>query len=142
MGAHHAEGQPRDVTPEPEPPTEVHEPVAARETERRSVDWRRTRGRISDVLAGVVRWVGLVLALVLVLDVLFVVGEANADNGIVVFVSDAASAASIGFEDLFLPDDPKLEVLLNHGIAAIFWLVASSIAVRVVRLALGGGGVR
>ncbi|TLW93923.1 hypothetical protein FFT09_06300 [Saccharomonospora piscinae] len=106
------------------------------------MDWRRTRGRISDVLAGVVRWVGLVLALVLVLDVLFVVGEANADNGIVVFVSDAASAASIGFEDLFLPDDPKLEVLLNHGIAAIFWLVASSIAVRVVRLAFGGGGVR
>ena len=89
------------------------------------------------VLTGVVRWTGLVLSAVLVLHVIFVVGAGNPDNGIVSFVSEAADVAVIGFKDLFVPEDPKLAVLLNYGIAAIFWLVASSIAVRIVR-AVGG----
>ncbi|MGI5994226.1 hypothetical protein [Saccharomonospora viridis] len=89
------------------------------------------------MLSGGVRWVGLVLATVLVLHVIFVVGAGNPDNGIVSFVSEAADVAVIGFKDLFVPEDPKLAVLLNYGIAAIFWLVASSIAVRIVR-AVGG----
>ncbi len=82
---------------------------------------------------------GLAFAVVLVLHVIFVVGEANPDNGIVSFVAGASSEVALGFEDLFVPDDPKLAVLLNYGIAAVFWMVVSSLVARVIRT-VGGLG--
>jgi hypothetical protein len=32
-----------------------------------------------------------------------------------------------------MPTDPKLSVLVNYGIAAIFWLVVSAIVAKVIR---------
>ena len=50
------------------------------------------RAGVVRMLSGGVRWVGLVLATVLVLHVIFVVGAGNPDNGIVSFVSEAATS--------------------------------------------------
>ncbi|SFP66855.1 hypothetical protein SAMN05421810_10341 [Amycolatopsis arida] len=100
---------------------------------RRRVDWLAVKDRIVGLLAGIVRWVGLAFAAILVLHVVFVVGDANPDNGIVSFVRDWSDSLALGFKDLFTPDDAKLRVLVNYGIAAIFWLIVSSVLARIIR---------
>jgi hypothetical protein len=95
----------------------------------------RTRTKVVGLLADIVRWAGLAAALVLVIHVVLVAGEANPDNGIARFVRTVADAVSLGFKDLFNKpaDDPKLRVLVNYGLAAIFWLTVSAILSRLLR---------
>jgi hypothetical protein len=100
---------------------------------RAPVDWRRTGGRAASAVASIVRWVGLVFAALLVIHVIFTVGSANPDNGIVSFVKSWADSLALGFSDLFTPSDEKLRVLVNYGIAAIFWMVVSGILAKVIR---------
>ncbi|UQS21360.1 hypothetical protein L1857_00185 [Amycolatopsis thermalba] len=107
---------------------------------KRQVPWGRVKDQTVGLIAGIVRWVGLIFALILVLHVIFVVGGANPDNGIVSFVRDWSDGLALGFKDLFEPTDEKLRVLVNYGIAALFWLVVSSIVTRIVRR-LGGSSV-
>ncbi|HKS45390.1 MAG TPA: hypothetical protein VJT49_09795 [Amycolatopsis sp.] len=107
-------------------------------TERAAdVDWRRVKDQGVLLLAGVVRWAGLIFAAILVLHVIFVVGSANPANGIVSWMRGWADTLAIGFKDLFQPDDEKLRVLVNYGVAALFWLIVSSILARIIRR-LGG----
>jgi hypothetical protein len=61
------------------------------------------------------------------------VGGANPGNGIVTFVTSWSDPLAWGFKDLFTPGDAKLRVLVNYGIAAIFWLIVSSIIARLIR---------
>src|SRR5437764_3393699 len=89
------------------------------------------RALIVGVLAGVVRWVGLILAVVLVLRVVLTIGGANPANGIASFVTAWSDRFTWGFKNLFTPTDAKLRVLVNYGLAAIFWLIISSIIVRI-----------
>jgi hypothetical protein len=117
---------------EPEPETKP--------AERREVDWRKHKDRTVSFLAGLVRWIGLIFAAFLVLYVIFVIGDANQANGIVSFVKSWAESVSLGFKDLFQPSDPKLSVLVNYGIAAIFWLVVSGILAKVIRRVGGQSG--
>ncbi|EID54669.1 hypothetical protein SacxiDRAFT_2445 [Saccharomonospora xinjiangensis XJ-54] len=109
----------------------------SQQSRKPSFELRAVWGTVAGVLAGLVRWTGLLLAVVLVANVLFVVGEGNPGNGIVSFVADAAGVVSFGFDDLFLPEDRKLRILINHGVAAVFWLVATSLAVKIIRSAGG-----
>jgi hypothetical protein len=99
----------------------------------REIDWRGVRDTTVGFLAGLARWIGLVFAAILVLHVIFVVGDANPGNGIVSFVSGWADTFSLGFKDLFTPADAKLKVLVNDGIAALFWLVAGALVARIIR---------
>jgi hypothetical protein len=94
-----------------------------------------SRSRVVGLLADVVRWVGLIFAVVLVVHVVLTVGEANPANGIARFVRTIADAVSLGFKDLFNKpaDDPKLRVLLNYGLAALFWLIVSTVIARLIR---------
>lgn len=91
------------------------------------------RSSIVRVLAGIVRWAGLVVVVILVLRVVLTIGGANPANGISSFVTEWSNTFSLGFKDLFTPGDAKLRVLVNYGIAALFWLVVSSILVRIIR---------
>jgi hypothetical protein len=100
---------------------------------RTPVDWRQTGGRIASVVASIVRWIGLIFAALLVIHVIFTVGSANPDNGIVSFVKSWADSLALGFSDLFTPSDEKLRVLVNYGIAAIFWLVVSGVLAKIIR---------
>ncbi len=102
-----------------------------REAPRRSP--AEVRATVVGFLAGLVRWVGLVLALILVVHVLLVVGHANPDNGITVFFADAADPLALAFRNLFTPQNAELRVLVNYGLAALFWLVVSGIAARLLR---------
>ncbi|WP_158887645.1 hypothetical protein [Amycolatopsis anabasis] len=120
------------VTSSSKSPEEDREPPR---TSRRAaaVDWRAFAGKVAVFLASLVRWVGLIFAAILVLHVIFVIGEANTENGIVSWISSWADGLSIGFKDLFTPDDVKLRVLVNYGIAALFWLIVSAILARIIR---------
>lgn len=141
MGAHHADdGLREDSSGDAVKAREDEQPKQSQQSQpsrKPSFELRAVWGTVAGVLAGLVRWTGLLLAVVLVANVLFVVGEGNPGNGIVSFVADAAEVVSIGFDDLFLPEDRKLRVLINHGVAAVFWLVATSLAVKIIRSAGG-----
>ena len=91
------------------------------------------RGRVAGVLAGLVRWAGLIVVIILVLRVLLTVGGANPNNGITSFITTVSDPLAWGFKDLFTPSDAKLRVLVNYGIAAIFWLIVSSVIARLIR---------
>jgi hypothetical protein len=91
------------------------------------------RAGIIGILATVVRWVGLAIVVVLVVRVLLTVGGANPHNGIASVITTWSDWLAWGFKDLFTPSDAKLRVLVNYGIAALFWLIVSSIVVRVIR---------
>jgi len=91
------------------------------------------RASIVGALASVVRWAGLVVVLILVIRVLLTVGGANPANGITSFITSWSDPLAWGFKDLFTPSDAKLRVLVNYGIAALFWLIVSSILARIIR---------
>ncbi|WP_033292987.1 hypothetical protein [Amycolatopsis jejuensis] len=107
--------------------------------QRAPIDWRRTREQGVSFVASLVRWAGLIFAAILVLHVIFVIGSANPANGIVSFVRSWADGLSLGFKDLFTPSDEKLRVLVNYGIAAVFWLIVSAILAKIIRR-VGGAG--
>jgi phage shock protein PspC (stress-responsive transcriptional regulator) len=91
------------------------------------------RASVLGVLAGLVRWVGLVVVVILVIRVVLTVGGANPHNGITSFITSWSDPLAWGFKDLFTPTDAKLRVLVNYGLAALCWLVVSSILARIIR---------
>ena len=124
--AEHAESSEKNVTDKsPRPKRGV------------DVDWRKAKDQVVALVAGIIRWVGLIFAVILVLHIIFTIGGANPSNGIVSWIRDWADTLSIGFKDLFEPADEKLRVLVNYGIAALFWLIVSSIVVKVIRRLFG-----
>jgi hypothetical protein len=92
-----------------------------------------TRSNVVGVLAGVVRWAGLLFAIVLVVHVLLTVGNANPSNGITRFFSGAADPLALAFKSLFMPENAQLRVLVNYGLAALFWLIVSSVLSKLIR---------
>ncbi|MCE7009429.1 hypothetical protein LWC34_42435 [Kibdelosporangium philippinense] len=102
---------------------------SGRSSKRASV----TRAQVVGIVAGVVRWIGLLCTLILVIHILLTVGSANPANGITSFFASWADPLALGFRDLFTPTDPKAFVLVNYGIAALFWLIVSSILTKIIR---------
>jgi hypothetical protein len=95
-----------------------------------------TRARVVGLVAGIVRWAGLLAAVVLVVHVVLTIGDANPNNWITGFFADLADPLVLGFKDLFLSnpdDDANLRVLVNYGLAALFWLVVSAVLSRLIR---------
>jgi hypothetical protein len=103
------------------------------ESKGRGFSLVNARSTVIKVLAGLVRWAGLIIAVILVLRVLLTVGGANPSNGITSTVSAWSDTLAWGFKDLFTPSDGKLRVLVNYGAAALFWLIVSSILSRLIR---------
>ncbi|NHD19232.1 MULTISPECIES: hypothetical protein [Actinopolyspora] len=105
---------------------------------RGSFDFAAARARFFGVLATVVRWGCTLAAALSAAHVVFTLGGANPDNALTRFVSHWAETVALGFQDLFLkPAEPELEVLLNYGSAALFWLLVSGMSARILH-ALGG----
>src|SRR5262249_19327686 len=59
------------------------------------------RAKAINLVADVVRWIGLIAAVILVVHVVLVAGEANPANWITKFVRSLADVLSLGFKDLF-----------------------------------------
>lgn len=94
-----------------------------------SVGTRRAVGTVATVL----RVIGLIIVAILVIHIVLTVFGANPANTFATFVRDGAQMFSLGLTDLFTFPDPKLAAGVNYGIAAVIWLVITSIVVGLVR---------
>lgn len=94
---------------------------------------RTTLRTVTDLIARLVMAAAMVIALILAMHILFVVFEANPGNAIVRTIDGWALDLSFGLRDLFLPDDERVRVLVNFGIAAIVYLVAGRILAGLIR---------
>ncbi|MGH3686963.1 MAG: hypothetical protein ACRDSM_18335 [Pseudonocardiaceae bacterium] len=94
---------------------------------------RATRTKITAVLATVIRIVGWLAALILVAHIVLTTGEANPANGITTFVASWADRLDLGFRDLFTLTDARLRVVVNYGLPALVWVVASYVVASLVR---------
>ncbi|GDY31781.1 hypothetical protein GTS_34140 [Gandjariella thermophila] len=92
---------------------------------------RREQG--GETLARVINVVVGLVTTVFVLHVVFVVAGANKHNGFVSLVHQVAKALVLGFGDVFTPDDAKIGVVLNYGLAAIIYAVVGQLIVRALR---------
>lgn len=84
-------------------------------------------------MAVLLRFLGLAIVAVLALHILLTLFEANPENGLTILVRDAAAVFDLGLSNLFLPEDPRLAVVLNYGTAALIWYVITVVVVRLVR---------
>lgn len=91
------------------------------------------RAWVAGLLAGAVRWLCTIFATVLAVHVLLTIGGANPANPITSWVAESAQAVVLQFNDLFTPDDPRLRVLLNHGLAAVFWVLVGGLLSTLIR---------
>jgi hypothetical protein len=78
----------------------------------------------------VIRVVTGLVAAVFLLHISFVVLEANQGNGFVHGVYNLAKVLVLGLGDVFTPDDAKLGVVLNYGLAALLYVVVGQLVIR------------
>lgn len=76
-----------------------------------------------ELLGSAARLVSWLIVLLLALNIVFVVGQANPDNPWTEVVSTWAARLDLGLGHLFTLSDPRVTVLVNYGIAAIIWLI-------------------
>lgn len=94
---------------------------------------RTARTKVAGVLAALIRAVGWLFVLILVAHIVLTLGDANPTNGITRFVAYWADRLQLGFRGLFNPADPRTGIALNYGLAALCWLVVSTVLARIVR---------
>lgn len=85
------------------------------------------------IIATIVRVVGLVIVGILVAHIVLTLLDANPQNFVADFISTWAARFNLGLGNLFTPEQPKLAVTLNYGVAAIVWLVLTTVVVRLLR---------
>ena len=93
---------------------------------------RRTlTGRYS--IARVITGIGALFALIEVVYMLMLIFGANQANAFFVFIRSIADPLALFFPGLFNPGNYDVSVILNYGLAAVFWLVVTGIVARIVR---------
>ncbi|MFD0902053.1 hypothetical protein [Actinomadura sediminis] len=93
----------------------------------------RAPGRAAGAVATAVSVVTTIAVAILAIHILFVVFEANTGNEIVRWFADGAGWLAWRFEDVFRPDDPKIAVAVNYGLAALVYLVVGRLIAALVR---------
>lgn len=134
-------GQVRPVQPpsaQPQPARQVPPQYAETAREDEVVEEGVTnpdhrRIRTVNVTCTVINLICAVFAIVLGLHIILVLGSANPANGFASFVDSWARNVSLGLRDLFTPDEPKLRVLFNEGLAAIVWLAIGATLTYLIR---------
>lgn len=105
--------------------------------QERSQAWRSElralRTRLVHIATSVATIIAVVFAVVLAFRIVFAIFPVNPGNSLVEFVRSWADALVLFFGHLFTPDDQRVAVLVNYGLAAVFWLVAGRIAAGLIR---------
>lgn len=91
----------------------------------------RVRNR-GTTAARVVSGVGALFAVIEVIYILLILFEANAANAFFRFMESIAEPLALFFPGLFQLDNQKVEILLNYGLAAVFWVAVSGFLARLV----------
>ena len=95
--------------------------------------WRyRRRDSIDNGLAAIIWIIAVIAAFFLIMHIILVIFEANPGNVLVDFIGDVANALAWVFKDLFTPDDAKLQVFLNFGLAALVYLALGRLVARAI----------
>ncbi len=92
----------------------------------------RTRHRSP---ASVITGIAAIIAGIIVVGIILVLVDANQRNTIVDFILDIGRFFVRPFRDLFPQDDPKENIVINWGIAALVYLIVGAIIARIVRRA-------
>jgi hypothetical protein len=100
-------------------------------TSRTSV--RARRSRVASALAALLRIVGGLFVSILVAHIVLTLGDANPANSITRLVAYWADRFQLGFRGLFTPQDAKTRVIVDYGLPAAVWLIATWVLVRLVR---------
>lgn len=87
------------------------------------------------LLAGLVSFAAVLVALALAVHVVFVVSSANQANVIVRLFARLANDLAPAFKDLFNRGSAKRQAALNYGLPALLYLVVGQILARVIRRA-------
>ena len=90
-----------------------------------------------------INFVCALFAVVLVIQIVLVLADANPKNGFASFMDGFSGAVSLGFDGLFTPDSAKAAVFFNYGAAAVVWLASPEAAgISGQTLVIGGGGIQ
>ncbi|MFC0116024.1 hypothetical protein [Kibdelosporangium aridum] len=92
--------------------------------------WHVTSGR--GTAARVVFGVTAIFALIEAVYILLIVLDANTTNGFFTFIQSLAEPLALFFPGLFATGNYNLDVILNYGLAGVFWLVIGSILARII----------
>lgn len=110
-----------------------------REPQEEIIEQTHPRIRAVRTINALIHAVCWIFALVLILHILLVFGEANAGNGFAQLINRWSSGVSLGLRNLFTPDGAKLRTLLNDGLAALLWLIIGGVLTDLVsRIGLPG----
>ena len=92
----------------------------------------RRRYRHDSIAANIISGIGAIIAVIIAAHILFVLFGANPANALVTFVRDWASVLALWFHDLFSTGNATMNLIVNYGLAIIFWLVVTGIVARMV----------
>jgi len=116
--------------------TYVNDP---REPPEEIVEQTPARIRVVRIVNALVHAVCWIFALVLIVHILLVFGEANPGNGFARLIDQWSRAVSLGLRNLFTPEGLKLRTLFNDGLAALLWLIIGGVVTDLVsRIGLPG----
>ncbi|WP_067545610.1 hypothetical protein [Nocardia crassostreae] len=76
--------------------------------------------------------VGAVFALIEGVYILLLLLDADQSNRFFQFIKSLAEPLALFFPGLFKLGNPDLDIILNYGLAAIFWLIVTGFIARVV----------
>ncbi|MFJ6670256.1 hypothetical protein ACIQMJ_03995 [Actinosynnema sp. NPDC091369] len=94
--------------------------------------WRTSTRSGSFTAARVISGVGAVFALIEVLYILMILFGANPANAFFKFVQQLAEPLALFFPGLFQLGNANLDLIINYGLAAVFWVVVTSLLARLV----------
>lgn len=94
--------------------------------------WRTSTRSGSFTAARVISGVGAVFALIEVLYILMILFGANPANAFFKFVQQLAEPLALFFPGLFQLGNANLDLIINYGLAAVFWVVVTNLLARLV----------
>lgn len=87
---------------------------------------KKGRSGVGTLITGV----GFVFAVILVLHIISVLFALPGENGFIDSVHQAAEPLALFFPGLVQAGNPQLQMLLDYGLAAAFWVLVTSLLAR------------
>jgi len=94
--------------------------------------WRTGTRSGSYTAARVISGVGALFAIIEIVYILMIVLGANQANAFFSFVKSLAEPLALFFPGLFSFESYNLSIILNYGLAAVFWLVVTGVIARLL----------
>ena len=92
--------------------------------------WAVSSGR--GTAARVITGIGALFALIEVVYILMILFGANQANSFFLFIKSMAAPLALFFPGLFDLGNYKLSVIVNYGLAAVFWILLAGLLARLV----------